>query len=122
MIATAKPTIRKAGLILASIAAIAAMIPTAASAHAQTVICVHDGHYVTVKATGTACGTAMTIERYWGGHEILTRTVKIAGTGWTMKINRNAGTIWAYGQWLPIYATTFTAGGHSVEIDSLPYG
>jgi hypothetical protein len=117
--------------LLAILAAGAAVvIPAAASAKASTparAVCAHPYAHETVYATGVACSTARIVERFWSSHEILTATVRIAGTNWTNSVNRHAGTVHAYGQRLPLYATYLVArssDGHrqTVEIDSLPYG
>jgi hypothetical protein len=114
--------VKKATLILVSLGALAALAPAMASAHTTRVNCGHPAPHVTTYATGMSCGTAWTVERYWDRHEILTPKVGIAGIRWTIRLNRHAGTVEAYGQRLPRYATYLTAGKRVVEIDSLPYG
>jgi len=106
--------------LVAAVSAAALVVPATASAHST--YCGSPYRYVTTNAVGVSCGTARTVERYWDSHEILSRTVVVAGIRWTITVDRSAGWVWAYGQWLPRYATHFTAGSRSVEIDSLPYG
>jgi hypothetical protein len=109
-------------LIPALIAAAALAAPATASAHSAT--CGRPFLYVTVHAANVPCATAMAVYRYWDSHETLfARTVRIAGRAWTITVNRNAGTVRAYGQRLPRYVTYLTAsGGRLIEVDSLPYG
>ena len=117
---TAKPKPSKLIPVLAVAGALA--IPASASAHRT--LCGHpEVPYVTVYATGVPCSTARAVERYFSHHEILTRTVRIAGRTWTLNVYRwPHGHVWVNGQRLPRWLSRLSSGKRVVDIYSPPYG
>jgi hypothetical protein len=94
--------------VTAAIAAAAlAAAPAAADAKTKMVYC---GFRVSV--INVNCRTALAVKKYWEGHEILAKTVRISGRTWRMTIKRGS----------PFYYTDFKSGNSTVDIQSAPYG
>jgi hypothetical protein len=103
-------------LIPALIAAAALAAPATASAsglHATPCRTTQPGFVHYLGEIATNCTTARAVERYWVGHEIPTRTVRIAGIRWTYR-----GASW----WGDATETSFLAGNRIVYISHRPSG